>query len=217
MASSALSGSSATIRCVSRNQNAARSAEFRLEYIGRLSTKCPTVASRHCCEMVSAGVRLRCDPDQPHKRDEPKQSDENRDEQPFRGERTGLETGSSTFSEDMSEVPCHDPTGSGPLEQGNAHSAGRWPPAILPAFVVADSTRHRRTEFQIRPRFRDGFGNPSYVRYAISRCRNSAAHSSLWTRHCCKLSRSRIVTVPSSSVWLSTVMQNGVPTSSWRR
>ena len=32
-----------------------------------------------------------------------------------------------------------------------------------------------------------------------------------------RVSRSRIVTVPSASVWLSTVMQNGVPTSSWRR
>jgi 23S rRNA (cytosine1962-C5)-methyltransferase len=37
------------------------------------------------------------------------------------------------------------------------------------------------------------------------------------TRHCASVSRSRMVTVPSVSVWLSTVMQKGVPASSWRR
>jgi photolyase PhrII len=39
----------------------------------------------------------------------------------------------------------------------------------------------------------------------------------LATRHCSSVSRSRMVTVPSVSVWPSTVMQNGVPASSWRR
>ena len=34
------------------------------------------------------------------------------------------------------------------------------------------------------------------------------------TRHCRQLSRSRIVTVSSLKLWLSIVMQNGVPASS---
>jgi hypothetical protein len=36
-------------------------------------------------------------------------------------------------------------------------------------------------------------------------------------RTCCMVSRSRTVTVPSSSDWKSTVTQYGVPISSWRR
>lgn len=40
---------------------------------------------------------------------------------------------------------------------------------------------------------------------------------SIFTRSCFMESRYRMVTVSSSSVWWSTVMQNGVPMASWRR
>ena len=50
-----------------------------------------------------------------------------------------------------------------------------------------------------------------------TRCAISSTTSALFTRHCSSESRSRIVTVLSCSVWPSTVMQNGVPASSWRR
>ena len=53
--------------------------------------------------------------------------------------------------------------------------------------------------------------------HASTRCAISSTTSALFTRHCSSESRSRIVTVPSCSVWPSTVMQNGVPASSWRR
>ncbi len=49
------------------------------------------------------------------------------------------------------------------------------------------------------------------------RPRISSRHCCLPTRHWRSVSRSRMVTVPSASVWPSTVMQKGVPTSSWRR
>lgn len=38
-----------------------------------------------------------------------------------------------------------------------------------------------------------------------------------FTRSCFNVSRSRTVTVSSTAVWPSMVMQNGVPASSWRR
>ena len=44
-----------------------------------------------------------------------------------------------------------------------------------------------------------------------------AFRSSTFTRSCCMVSRSRTVTEPSVSVSKSTVMQYGVPISSWRR
>lgn len=40
---------------------------------------------------------------------------------------------------------------------------------------------------------------------------------SIGSRSCRMVSRSRMVTVPSVSVWWSTVMQKGVPMASWRR
>ncbi len=49
------------------------------------------------------------------------------------------------------------------------------------------------------------------------RSRTSDVTSSRRMRTCSRLSRSRMVTVRSPSVWLSIVMQNGVPISSWRR
>src|SRR5262245_30257132 len=49
------------------------------------------------------------------------------------------------------------------------------------------------------------------------RCSTSAPQSSALIRDCSSVSRSRMVTVASCRVWPSTVMQNGVPASSWRR
>ena len=149
---------------------------------GVRSTNCPTVASRHCCEMVSQPVSV-CDVIQTNRTNgmSHNRAMKTATNSRLRGERAGLETGSSTFSEDMSEVPCHDPTGRGAVGARERTFRGPLAPGYLArSCAVADSTKHRRTEFQIRPRFRDGFGNPSYVRYAISRCRKSAAHLSLW-------------------------------------
>ena len=57
---------------------------------------------------------------------------------------------------------------------------------------------------------------PDYVRF-VTRCSSSAPSSATGTRSCTSVSRSRSVTVSSSSVWWSTVTPNGVPISSWRR
>ena len=49
------------------------------------------------------------------------------------------------------------------------------------------------------------------------RLRSSVSSEAMGTRTCSVVSRSRTVTAPSSSESKSTVMHNGVPTSSWRR
>ena len=52
---------------------------------------------------------------------------------------------------------------------------------------------------------------------ASKRRTSSSGSSSIATRSCSSESRSRTVTVRSSSDWWSTVTQHGVPISSWRR
>ena len=52
---------------------------------------------------------------------------------------------------------------------------------------------------------------------AATRRASSSASPSIGSRSCSSESRSRTVTVPSSSDWWSIVTPNGVPISSWRR
>src|SRR6266700_118352 len=53
--------------------------------------------------------------------------------------------------------------------------------------------------------------------FQVTRSCRYIGNSSMATRTCVMPSRSRTVTVLSSSVWKSTVTQKGVPISSWRR
>src|SRR4029077_15208889 len=55
------------------------------------------------------------------------------------------------------------------------------------------------------------------VHGALTRRSISSAMPSIGTRSCASESRSRSVTVRSSTLWWSIVRQNGVPISSWRR
>ena len=80
------------------------------------------------------------------------------------------------------------------------------------------SANHVRRQRRLdRSGLRRNLGNRRESHCPISRPCNSARQSSFLTRHCSSVSRLRIVTVPSVIVWPSTVMQKGVPTSSWRR
>ena len=69
--------------------------------------------------------------------------------------------------------------------------------------------------------WREGAGGrqPSFgLRHgSASLAARRSARPSAGTRACSRLSRSRSVTVPSSIVWPSTVIPQGVPISSWRR
>ena len=62
-------------------------------------------------------------------------------------------------------------------------------------------------------------GQPSFglCHGSASLAARRSARPSAGTRACSRLSRSRSVTVPSSIVWPSTVIPQGVPISSWRR
>jgi hypothetical protein len=76
--------------------------------------------------------------------------------------------------------------------------------------------RERAPPFEAaRVRVRRGSGTTCRPQRVRERMKSPRA--SILTRVCSIESRSRTVTVSSSSVWPSTVAQNGVPTSSWRR
>jgi hypothetical protein len=78
--------------------------------------------------------------------------------------------------------------------------------------VLARDLLHER--FAARAQRLQGQRSPAHV---SMRARMISATRSAATRSCCKVSRSRRVTVPSAIVSPSIVMQYGVPTSSWRR
>ena len=73
-----------------------------------------------------------------------------------------------------------------------------------------DGERRRQDRGRPHASFGDRHG-------AVSRAPSSAGRSSIATRSCSSVSRSRIVTVRSSTLWWSTVTHHGVPISSWRR
>ena len=89
---------------------------------------------------------------------------------------------------------------------------GARPAHIVGQLTLAAAADDRRRGGLSRyaPSFGDCHG-------AASRAASVSGSSSIATRSCASVSRSRTVTVRSSSVWWSTVTQNGVPISSWRR